>query len=223
MNKNIKRIANAFIKKHKIKTVDYSVLKAVAADVGYTIIEFNGICNDKDVETIIQNLNIGDVINKSRGFTYASKECRLIFINEDLNDDEKILVLSHELGHIACEHLSTLPIIGKDVKDEYEANEFSHYLLEHNFYRKVKNIFNFHRVKIIATFVVLCICIGLITVYSINSNMNKYTDNLYITSTGTCYHEKDCIFVKNKTNARRLTVEEFEEGIYSPCDICLPD
>ena len=48
----------------------------------------------------------------------------------------------------------------------------------------------------------------------------KFLENL--TSTGNKYHEEECIFVKDKTNTRRLTIEEFESGDYEPCDICLP-
>ena len=50
-----------------------------------------------------------------------------------------------------------------------------------------------------------------------------YKDNLYVTSTGECYHKKECIFIKNKTNTRKLAKEEFEKGTYSPCDMCLPN
>ena len=39
---------------------------------------------------------------------------------------------------------------------------------------------------------------------------------------GNKYHEKDCIFVKDKTNVHRMTEEEFESGEYEPCRICLP-
>ena len=139
MNKNIKKLTKNFIKKHKLIFIDYSVLKNTAINMGYTVIEFNSIFNEKDVETVIQNLDLCENALKSRGFTYVSTEYRLIFINEDLNDEEKLLVLSHELGHIVCEHFSAAPIIGNDVKEEYEANEFSHYLLKQDVFRKIKN------------------------------------------------------------------------------------
>ena len=132
-------------------------------------------------------------------------------------------MLSHEIGHIVCEHFSTVPIIGNDVKDEYEANEFSHYLLKQSGFRKIKNTLAVHRKVFIASVVILCLIIGSLTAYLIIRNRNVYEDNLYITSTGACYHKKECIFVKNKTNIKKLTKEEFDSGTYSPCDMCLPD
>ena len=223
MNNNIKKLTKTFIKKYKLTVIDYSALKNTASNMGYTVIEFNSIFNEKDVETVIQNLDIGENALKSRGFTYVSAEYRLIFVNEDLNDEEKLLVLSHEIGHIVCEHFSTVPIIGNDVKDENEANEFSHYLLEQSGFRKIKNTIVVHHKVFIGSVVILCLIIGLLTTYLIIRNRNIYEDNLYITSTGERYHKKDCIFVKNKTNIKKLTKEEFDSGTYSPCNICLPD
>lgn len=223
MNNNIKKLAKTFIKKYKLTSINYSALKNTAINMGHTIIEFNSIFNEKDVETVIQNLELSENALKSRGFTYVSAEYRLIFVNEDLNDEEKLLVLSHELGHIVCEHFSTVPIIGNDVKDEHEANEFSHYLLKQSGFRKVKNSIFVHRKAFIASVIILCLIIGLLAGYLIIQNKNLYKDDLYVTSTGECYHKKECIFVKNKTNIQKLTKEEFDSGTYSPCDMCLPD
>ena len=223
MNNNIKKLTKTFIKKYKLTSIDYSALKCVAGKMGYTVIEFNSIFNEKDVETVIRNLNLAESAIKSKGFTYVSAEYRLIFINEDLNNEEKLLVISHEIGHIVCEHFSAVPIIGNDVKEEHEANEFSHYLLKQSAFGKIKKTIASHRKAFIASVVILCLIIGSLTAYLVIRNINTYEDNLYITSTGECYHKKECIFVKNKTNIKKLTKEEFESGTYSPCGMCLPD
>lgn len=223
MNNNIKKLVKTFVKKHKLTSIDYSTLSNTATDMGYTVIEFNGIFNEGDVATVIQNLDLNKNTLKARGFTYVSAEYRLIFINEDLNNEEKLLVLSHELGHIVCEHFSTTPIIGNDVKDEHEANEFSHYLLKPSSFRKTKNLIAVHRKAFITAVIILCLIVGVLAGYLIIQNKNLYKDDLYVTSTGECYHKKECIFIKNKTNIQKLTKEEFEKGNYSPCDMCLPD
>lgn len=223
MNTDIKKQAKAFIKENKLISVDYPALKSAATDMGYTIIEFNSIFNENDVETVIQNLSLGKSALKSRGFTYVSEEYRLVFVNEDLSNEEKLLVLSHELGHIVCNHFSSSPIIGNDVKEEHQANEFSHYLLKANGFRKIKTLMSVHRKAFIASVIMLCLIFGSLAGYFIIRNENVYTDNLYVTSTGQCYHKKECIFVKNKTNIQKLTKEDFEKGTYSPCDMCLPN
>ncbi len=219
MSNDIKKITTGFIKQHKLITINYSVLKKAAVNMGYTIIEYNNIVNEKDVHTVIENLKLGDMILSSRGFTYVSKDYRLIFINEDLNDEEKLIVLSHEIGHIVCGHFVSAHIIGKDVKEEYEANEFSHHLLN----KSVSKSIIVHQKSFIIAVIMLCLFAVILAAYFINHNKNTYHGDFYITSTGQCYHKKDCIFIKNKTNSMKLTTEKFESGNYSPCDMCLPD
>lgn len=51
----------------------------------------------------------------------------------------------------------------------------------------------------------------------------KYYGNYYITESGQKYHEAGCIFVKDKDNVHRMTIDEFESGNYEPCQICLPN
>ncbi len=74
--------------------------------------------------------------------------------------------------------------------------------------------------------ILVCVCVLVavigVTVFSIVSKENSYYGEYYVTSTGSKYHEKDCIFVKDKTNVRLLTKEEFENGDYEPCETCLP-
>lgn len=222
MSKAIKKTVNTFIKQHHITTVNYSTLKEVVKNIGFTLIEFNNHFNDKDVEMVIQNLRLSEAVSQSRGFTYVSKDYRLIFINEDLSDAEKTLVLSHELGHIVCEHFTTTPIIGKDVKEEYEANEFSHYLLNQNAFYNLKLTITKHKkaVVIVASSIVAILVI-IVAGIAINKEQSYYGD-FYITTTGDKYHQPKCIHVKNNNNIERLTKEQFESGEYEPCGTCLP-
>ena len=132
MSKSVKYKAKKFARQNSLTNITYDKLRVVSENIGYTVIEFNNVFNDNNVETVIKNLKLEEVVQKSRGFTYVDKNYRLIFINEDLTKDEKIIVLSHEIGHVICKHFSSHHIIGNDVKEEYEANEFSHYLLNQN-------------------------------------------------------------------------------------------
>lgn len=222
MSTTIKKIANQIIKQNHITAVNYSTLKEIVKNIGFTIIEFNNIFNDKDVETIIQNLGLNETVLRSRGFTYADNNYRLVFINEDLNDDEKLYVLSHELGHIVCEHFTGGPIIGRDVKEEHEANEFSHYLLKQGSLRKLRFAI-VKRKRIVMVFAsVLFVILALIVAGLVVNKEKSYYGDFYITTTGNKYHQAECIHVKNKNNIERLTKEQFESGEYEPCGTCLP-
>ena len=222
MKKQIKNKVKLFVKKYKIEDVTYLSLKNAASEMGYTIIEFNHITNEKNVQKIIDNLNIQEITAHSKGFTYANKDYRLIFINENLNESEKVLVLSHELGHIFCSHLNSETVMGKDVREEYEANEFSHYLLNQGVWQKGHRALAKNKRKVIAVLSVLVIVALLSGATAIYEKDQLYYGNYYITETGYKYHKKECFFIKNKTNVKRLTEEQYETGKYAPCKMCLP-
>ena len=222
MKNNIRTKAKAFLNEYKLNEVTLQDLRRIINSQGYTIIEFNHIFNDENVTKLIESLGVEEAIDKSRGFTYADRQRRLVFLHEDLSDDEKRLVLAHEEGHIYCEHLSSHPIIGKDVVEEHEANEFTHYILNVCAGRKFTSIIRNHK-KVVSIVAVLLIvfAIGLVVFNAIKKEQSYYGE-YYLTSTGNKYHEEQCIFVKEKTNIRRMTIDEFESGEYEPCDICLP-
>lgn len=221
-NNTIKKKAHIFLKNNSLTTIDYNSLCNTMKNAGYTIIEFNCKVNDENVTTVIHNLNLDNYIKKSRGFTYISDRYRLIFINDDLNDNEKLLVLSHETGHIVCEHFMSTPIIGKDVEEEHEANEFVHWLLNPTLQVNIRNFINTKKKSAMISFIlIISIAITLLTVYYVKKEKSYYGE-YYITTTGSKYHEKECIFVKNKNNTCRLTKEEFETGDYEACEMCLP-
>lgn len=222
MSNVVRQAVNQFIKQNRITTINYLALKEVVKNIGFTVIEFNNIFNDKDIETVIQNLGLNETVLQSRGFTYTDKNYRLVFINEDLSNEEKLYVISHELGHIVCNHYSTSPIIGRDVKEEHEANEFSHYLLKNNLLRNFKIAISEHKRMAIALISVLFVISSLVVAGFVINKEKSYYGDFYITTTGGRYHQADCIHIKNHNNIERLTKEQFESKEYKPCGTCLP-
>ena len=66
MSNVIKKAVNQFIKKHRITNINYLALKEVVKNIGFTVVEFNNIFNDKDIETVIQNLRLEETVLHSR-------------------------------------------------------------------------------------------------------------------------------------------------------------
>lgn len=212
--------ARSFLREYKLDRVTLPDLRRILQQQGYTIVEFNHILNDEPVDALIDALGLADAVSKSKGFTYADAHRRLVFLHEDLSEKEKLLVLAHEEGHIYCDHFSSAPVLGKDVTEEHEAGEFTHYLLNSDgkflsFLRKKKLLLG-----CIAGGLILAIAGGL--VFGALHKEQRYYGTFYITASGNKYHEKECIFVKDKTNTRRMTKEDFESGDFTPCGICLP-
>ena len=222
MNNNIKAAAKSFLNEYKLNEVTLDSLREIIARQGYTIVEFNNIFNDENVTALIEALGVDEQVEKTKGFTYADSKRRLVFLNEDLSDAEKLLVLAHEEGHIYCNHLSSVPIIGKDVVEEHEANEFTHYILNNSISHKVGFIVKTRKKAITIATAILIVLIAGVIVFSAVRKEQSYYGEYYLTSTGNKYHEEECIFVKDKTSVHRMTIEEFESGEYEPCEICLP-
>lgn len=207
-----------FRRKYKLKTINSAILCDALSEQGYTVVEFNGAVETENAQNLIDALEIRDQISHSRCFTYQSDKYRLVWIHEDLNEEERTIALAHEEGHILNGHLHTGSILGEDIVQEYEANEFAHYLLndKSGSRKRIKLI-------IICTIAVVVLGSGLGLFMRQSHDAAVYTDNLYRTETGGKYHLRDCMYIKDKTDVYQLTLEEFESGEYEPCGACLPE
>ncbi len=221
-NREIRKEVKAFRKKFGLSDCNLANLKSAAEAQGYTVVEYNHIYNDEHVQILIDELNLSDNVLRSKGFTYADENHRLLFVHEDLNAEEKVMILAHENGHIFLQHMSNLPVLGRDVSEEYEANEFAHYLLDKSFMANLSLAFRKYKKAFIVAAVVAVMLVAGVMVFNFTQKTEQYHGEYYITLSGSKYHEKDCIFVKNKDNVRRLTQEDFESGDYEPCKTCLP-
>ena len=222
MDNEIKKKAKSFLKEYGLQNVTLENLRAAIQKQGYTIVEYNNIFNDENVAALIDALGLENFCERSKGFTYADTKRRLVFLHEDLSDKEKLMILAHEEGHIYCNHLTSTPVLGRDVIEEHEANEFAHYLLNQGELDKANLWVRRHKAATILAVAILALSIAAGIVLSKIQTENNYYGEYYITESGNKYHEKDCIFVKDKTNTHRMTIEEFESGEYEPCGICLP-
>ena len=103
------------------------------------------------------------------------------------------------------------------------ANEFAHFLLNSPATFKVRVwIKNHKKAAIISVVSLILIVAGIILAINIAQSKSYYKE-YHVTDGGEKYHEEDCIFVKDKTNTRRLTEKEYDSGEYESCQICLPD
>lgn len=218
---SVKRKAAAYLKQFGLREITLDSLSAVLRKQGYLIIEFHPIENDKNVSALISALNLEQICQRSKGFTYADSQRRLVFLHEGLSDDEKLMVLSHEQGHIYCRHLASSPILGQDVIEEHEASEFAHYLLHKSPWRQLRSFLKKHRKGVIGAAAALVLCIAGSLVGGKMYRENTYYGEYYITPTGNKYHNKDCGYVKGKANIQRLTIRQHESGAYTPCDKCV--
>lgn len=219
MTKQVKRIAGEYLRREISGAITSEKVISALQSQGYTIVRYNAVSNCKDVTELADLLGVADYIRSSKGFTYADSNNRIVFLNEDLSEEESVYVLLHEQGHILFRHFSEGSVMGTDVMQEHEANEFVHYVLEPTVGMKLA----VRRKPIILSLSVIIVTVIVIALIGVVNQQKTYYGEYYITETGHKYHQADCIFVKDKTNVRRLTEEEFQSGDYEACEICLPD
>lgn len=214
--------AKRFWKEYRLTQADSKTLQAALNRQGYTVIEFNRLCNDDAVQSLIHALGLEQYVASSKGFTYASQDFRLVFLHGDLNEEEARMVLAHEQGHIFCGHVSKQPILGEDVRQEHEANEFAHFLLHPPLSLRLRAFIRCHKKRTIAFLSVFAALLLACGIFFFVSRERTYYGEYYLTETGAKYHTADCGYVRSKDNIRRMTKEDYATGDYSPCEKCIP-
>lgn len=222
--KEIRHKARYLHAKHGLYSLDLPTVKKIIKDEGYTIIEYSHFDNTPDVEIVIHSLKLEELLVHSDGFTFANEDFRLVLINKDLNEREKTVLLAHEAGHIVCGHMSHKSILGNAVLEEDEANQFVHFLLRPNLPAKIEIFTHIHKKTIIAVVVtIIALIVGLSFYQNYQTEKKYYEQEFYVTESGERYHQKNCMHIVNKVNARRLTKEEYDSQTYTPCQVCLPE
>ena len=221
-SKQIRRQVRRFRKELAISQPDSEALSNAAHQLGYAVIWFNQVLNEDNVQQLLESLSLTEHAAGSRGFTYADKHYRLLFVHEGLNPQETALVLAHELGHIYLGHMGSRCVIGNDVQEEFAANEFAHFLLHPGPSGKFKQFLKQRKKALIAiSAALLILTAGCVTAQQVYLHRHYY-GHYYVTATGQKYHLKDCHHIGNKDTVHRYTAEEHRSGKYDPCQICLP-
>lgn len=214
----VKSSVKKFIKKYKIKEITYPVLEQIINSLGFKIQYFNKY--SKKSIALFENLCIK---NPPKCFTFASEDFRYVFISDSLNNDDKIYLLLHEIGHIYLNHIEQNVILD-NVKFEKQANEFAFWIEIKLKKRKV-----FHKIIIILLALILSLSVG-VFIYNSNSTntnsnsviLNDNNDVYYITKTGDKYHTKDCRHIAGR-EITAVSIDDLKAMGYEPCEDCIKE
>jgi len=218
----LKNLARNTRKECGIQRLTSQNLKNWIQAQGYSVIEFFPLALDDDLEIISSKLGLTDYFSSQQGFTVVNTECRFVFLRAALSEEEKLVVLAHEAGHIICRHMENSPVLGRTVMEEDEANRFAFYLLHPPLSEKINISLQNRKVEIVVFLlcVITVLCAGLlITRLQMKTALHP---PYYVTSDGEKYHERDCMIIKNKKNVRMISEEELDSGKYEACQICRP-
>lgn len=202
--------AREFMRKYHLGAgnLNLGTIKNIIRGQGFHIVYYSRSCNDEPAERLLTNLGLKDYSRKVTSFIHMDDDNKLVFVLEDLTEDDQLVRLLHEEAHIFDDHRFKRGVIDyTDTQKEDFANAFAGYVLSSKTNK---------RTRIIA---IAAICLSLAAVACYMFATLPGRQHVYITRDGDKYHNRDCQYVEGKDLAE-LTVQEAIEAGYEPCSVC---
>lgn len=124
-----RKAAYSLLRKQGLHEPTLDDLVGIVTTLGFEIIDYSRDEEDEDIKALIRELGISELTKTSRAFTYRKRDVKLLFLDDSMSADEKRYAIAHELGHVMLGHVNSGTGFFADMEDEFEANEFAHYLL----------------------------------------------------------------------------------------------
>lgn len=211
--------------KKQLKKITFENLKDYACKLGFAVLFYES----EDGKAELARYSLEEVAKNKKAFTYIAN-AKFIFLSSQLSAEEKLHVLSHEIGHIVLGHVGCNKVI--DAYDaEMHAEVFTYYLL----YAPKE-----YRIRPTCAILLLVATLSVFVTYK-NSNHHQkdsyvpaasysYSDTqsvdnqdvyYYVTPTGRCYHTPDCTYIVNNCNSTSISAVLAQKR-YTPCKVCKP-
>ena len=223
VNKEAKNKAKLLLLEYGIRKVTLENLIYIIQAQGFEIIEYSQSDKSEAVWQVLASLRLTAYANSGKAFAYKCGRTKILFVCEEMSANEKMYALAHEEGHIIFGHLCNGACDGNAVEEEYVANEFAHYLLHPPLLLKFATTVKSNKKKALWV-ALIALSLAIIIPLTVNIIQSRsYYGEYYVTESGTKYHEKKCMTIKDRSSVRRLTEKDYYSGDYEPCHVCLPD
>ena len=203
--------ASRLLKKYSISSPSLDDLIQIAGANGYEIIDYSLSNNPTNVTTLLHELSLEQLAATRRAFVFKRGEIRLLFVCDSMTSSEKRYAIAHELGHIVMGHLKNELCNDAEIEEEYEANEFAHYLLRPGF--TARGAVWVRRHQAISILIVVFVALGIaaipVTAMILKEQSYYYSRNTYVSELHTKRLE---IFYK----ALRIIVIASQKGAHVP-------
>ncbi|HBE12798.1 MAG TPA: hypothetical protein DCY74_01370, partial [Clostridiales bacterium] len=190
-------------------------LKKTLSNHGYTLVYFSHLTNSEPVAKLLLALGLTTYAMTVNAFTYKDCQFRLVFILENLSDEEQKVLLAHELGHIVLKHTDKKCSGTEGILREKEANEFALELLR---IPQKKPYF----IAAVLCVTVLSILLTFFLVMEASHTVVTGDTKFWVTTAGKKFHRNTCGCIKWNTSISSLSYKELLEEGYEPCKLCNP-
>jgi len=131
MNKPLNPESKAweFLEKYDVSKMDEGNLINALFDQGYTVVEFDRSFSGINVKRMLDHLGMVEKAASSACFTYSDKNYKLIFLSDELSDEDKLRSLACEQWYILNEYFANNPQKTAGSSDEKDAQAFAGHIL----------------------------------------------------------------------------------------------
>ena len=165
-SKKAKQTAYGLLKQYRLSAPTLDELVYITESLGFELMDFSNDEPTESMSALLEELGLRDLAKTSKSFVYQNGEIRLLFVSDAMSAEEKRYAIAHELGHILCGHLKEGAYQSTNVEEEFEANEFAHYLLHPGLGMRIRQqlpegLKSHTGLLIVLVVVLLAVCIGL--------------------------------------------------------------
>lgn len=186
--------------------VDALSIATYLRQIGYSVILFHTPEGDE----YLKRYHL--IVNEQTAFTFCGST-KIVFIDNNLSNSEKIYSLLHESGHILLGHIGNNTMDLRDKRTmENEAEAFAYAVLHFR-----QHHFLDFGLKMLL--VLLSICCIFLCLYKGNIRSDTSDNMVYLTATGEKYHNANCHLVRDKDACIEVPKIEAQK-IFSPCKLC---
>ncbi|MBQ8435306.1 MAG: hypothetical protein IJX24_04790 [Oscillospiraceae bacterium] len=227
--------AKNFIKEYNISKIDIEILRTIINKLGYKLIEYNLFFNIEHTDKLVIGLELEKELRSKFCFTYKNEHMSYIFVREGIKENELILILLQELGHIYMKHLDNDVTENSSIY-EFEADLFAVDVLKLvNRNKKIRYLMPFALGLVVTSLLLFTVIFvsnksGSVEYQYNNSEIaseatasdENNTNVYYVSHSGSKYHTADCYHI-DVAECAALTLEEIQKLGYEPCKTCRPD
>ncbi len=189
-------------------------------------------------QEFIESRNLKRLTENCNAFVVVADDKHIILYSGDIDYNDKIFSICHEMGHIVLRHdlKHSIPI------QEWEADVFAEEMISPTCSRartqlqeelcKQLGIRSHRNIVLMAMLIICFLALAVSVTVSLISQRNgehsalpscdiTVSGSVYITLYGEKYHTEGCHYIADKDTLTEITVEEAERKGYEPCKYCI--
>lgn len=217
---HIKKVARRFIRDLHGNVNISDITHYIETKLYWRVIYYNTQKGDEFLRDLDPKMS--NFAEKENGFCYKTVYGKYIFLDYERSDEQKLMALLHEVGHILLGHLDSGKLQNK-TQNEIDANEFVKTVLCPT---KADQFFGSSKKQICVSLIVIVVLVFVAAFNAIPDDPAQsapYSGNeneiVYITPSGDKYHTANCRYAED---AIPISIERAKEH-YAPCSYCNPD